>query len=870
MFFIKFFIKGMSENSKRGWKTDTKNITLIVGTPQKPTQFQSGQVIINKKATKKNLEKLIEINNDGLKKPPKKKITNDATDGGLLKGKPHYDKNGNPMGGIPGVVDKTKPIETEGEEFVLSKEASEKHWKELSEINTSTGGVPINPPNYIDENPEIYAEGGNIIEFNPNRVPSKRILNYGNNIRKNHPEIWKLGGNIFGNQAFKNLMAVSKRGYWLESEEWMYIKWRSYVARHIHDFRIEGVIAMLKWADTVEKGWAYMKDLIEQEIDKREKRDSDKMAQGGVITYKNKYNTKYGYRKNKSHSLEQISKDTGISLKGLQQIYNKGIGAYKTNPESVRPTVKSKEQWAMARVYSAVMGGDAAIVDKNELKMVDGGMMSSQPPTENQLWNQLVKHYDGGGNVHNLINQGIVELKMHDTKPEHAQMYGLNSEKPLYIQSINVIESERLKGNGTQVLKFIEEYALENGNDVVFGHINQKSKPSINMIKEFLRKNGYVVNETNNDFYRYINSDIRFENGGLIAPNGKPTNLTPEQYKLVRTPEFKAWFGDWENDPKNASKVVDENGEPLLMYHGTDVEFFEFKKREKSFWDVFWFTPNFDTAKMYSKSNGKNGIVLKCFLNVKNPSKKYPFDLKEYDGFIDYFNQMDYINWKSINHIKIVQVVSSNQIKLADGTNTTFDSNNPDIRFENGGNTKNEIMKKNTEEISQIKLEIMRLQTKAFKMMPNSPKQKEVIKQIDILRSKLESLGGKFANGGSTDAKDTVTVDIPLMIRMLELSREDIHSDAELHQVVERLLDLKNKPVLTMDDYEYIADVEHKHINKMAEGGTLETDPQKLISQAHYNLTVRKGRKEYAPSAYEIQEEIDRMVMEGQFGSNNI
>ena len=55
----------------------------------------------------------------------------------------------------------------------------------------------------------------------------------------------------------------------------------------------------------------------------------------------------------------------------------------------------------------------------------------------------------------------------------------------------------------------------------------------------------------------------------LLAPNGKQSNLTPKQYKLVRTPEFKAWFGDWEKDPANASKVVDENGEPLVVYHGT-------------------------------------------------------------------------------------------------------------------------------------------------------------------------------------------------------------------------------------------------------------------------------------------------------------
>ena len=42
----------------------------------------------------------------------------------------------------------------------------------------------------------------------------------------------------------------------------------------------------------------------------------------------------------------------------------------------------------------------------------------------------------------------------------------------------------------------------------------------------------------------------------LLAPNGKPSNLNPIQYKLVRTKAFKDWFGDWENDPANASKVI--------------------------------------------------------------------------------------------------------------------------------------------------------------------------------------------------------------------------------------------------------------------------------------------------------------------------
>ena len=96
---------------------------------------------------------------------------------------------------------------------------------------------------------------------------------------------------------------------------------------------------------------------------------------GKVKTWKHKYNEKYGYDKDESHSLKDISKKTGISLKGLQQIYDKGIGAYKTNPSSVRPSVKSKEQWAFGRVYSAVMGGKAAKIDAKELKMELGGQL---------------------------------------------------------------------------------------------------------------------------------------------------------------------------------------------------------------------------------------------------------------------------------------------------------------------------------------------------------------------------------------------------------------------------------------------------------------------------------------------------------------
>jgi len=86
-----------------------------------------------------------------------------------------------------------------------------------------------------------------------------------------------------------------------------------------------------------------------------------------VVTYKDKFNKKYGFEKGTSHSISEISKLTGYKLAGLKIIFNKGVGAFKTNPSSVRPSVKSPEQWAYARIYSAVMGGKASVVDASHL-----------------------------------------------------------------------------------------------------------------------------------------------------------------------------------------------------------------------------------------------------------------------------------------------------------------------------------------------------------------------------------------------------------------------------------------------------------------------------------------------------------------------
>tara|TARA_R110001583_G_scaffold34285_4_gene115357 strand:- start:2648 stop:2941 length:294 start_codon:yes stop_codon:yes gene_type:complete len=76
-----------------------------------------------------------------------------------------------------------------------------------------------------------------------------------------------------------------------------------------------------------------------------------------VLTNKMKFNKRYGQKLQQPNSKKDISKLTGISMSILDAVYYRGMGAYKTNPGSVRRTVTSPQQWAMARVYSFAVGG---------------------------------------------------------------------------------------------------------------------------------------------------------------------------------------------------------------------------------------------------------------------------------------------------------------------------------------------------------------------------------------------------------------------------------------------------------------------------------------------------------------------------------
>lgn len=51
---------------------------------------------------------------------------------------------------------------------------------------------------------------------------------------------------------------------------------------------------------------------------------------------------------------------------------------------------------------------------------------------------------------------------------------------------------------------------------------------------------------------------------------------------------------------------------------------------------------------------------------------------------------------------------------------------------------------------------------------------------------------------------DVIKIDVPTFIRLLELSREEVKDDADLHNIATIVSELSQDKVITMDDYDKI------------------------------------------------------------------
>ena len=174
----------------------------------------------------------------------------------------------------------------------------------------------------------------------------------------------------------------------------------------------------------------------------------------------------------------------------------------------------------------------------------------------------------------------VDQVKEDGSFDEHKVMYGfsdLEDAKAAYLS--NYSDGWKGLGNITEVSKDDFKRWVESS--------TRKTKPFAEYVQiarkqESAVRSGETI-ESDVDIRFRLSEEEQIKRQAIAdgtfmkAPNGNETNLNERQWFQVRTRAFKDWFGDWEKSPEDASKVVDENGEPMVVYHGTDADFTEFK-----------------------------------------------------------------------------------------------------------------------------------------------------------------------------------------------------------------------------------------------------------------------------------------------------
>nr|DAR46956.1 MAG TPA: PolyVal ADP-Ribosyltransferase [Caudoviricetes sp.] len=274
------------------------------------------------------------------------------------------------------------------------------------------------------------------------------------------------------------------------------------------------------------------------------------------------------------------------------------------------------------------------------------------------------------------------------------------------------------------------------------------------------------------------------------------SNLTREQQRQVATPEFKRWFMD--------SKVVDEEGKPLVVYHGTDAEFNVFdmsKGRANMDIQGAFFSPYELDAQGYGENVGA------YYLSIQNPADEGTaykalnrfkgqnnagIKAREYlqkQGYDGVYNGYDeYIAFEPT------------QIKSATDNVGTFDPFNPDVRYS----------LKETDE--------------------------DVRKQVDLTRELMEETGGyrltqedaervmkRVAKefGSQTDANELAAD----FARVMEYARQQ---NADMDQVDNELLSIADKMIANSQQLDEEHEEEVKPIReKLRKTAISLTDSQK-------------------------------------------
>jgi transposase len=253
-------------------------------------------------------------------------------------------------------------------------------------------------------------------------------------------------------------------------------------------------------------------------------------------------------------------------------------------------------------------------------------------------------------------------------------------------------------------------------------------------IAQFLRDMGIDIKFTNAELQGLLTESLRQLGVGEKTNGGNVTVLS-RKFIQTNTEAFKRWFGD--------SKVVDADGKPLVVYHGTNEDITQFDPSKGRQVEGVFMTPEKSYANAFGNGRTGGGNVMPLYASIKNPRyislARWNFEsLSEAmsDGKHD-----GVIVRNDDGSVYVVVAKNPSQIKSATGNNGNFDPTNPDIRYSR------DLLTPYTEAEARAKQEREEQALKdEQRPLPNKPAKKVTADQTDM----FDYQGGLFSRSPLT------------------------------------------------------------------------------------------------------------------------
>lgn len=378
---------------------------------------------------------------------------------------------------------------------------------------------------------------------------------------------------------------------------------------------------------------------------------------------------------------------TDADIAEAQRQYDEVVAKYRGTPQWLKApngkdTNLTERQWVQVRTpaFKAWFGDWETLSTR---LFLDGDPVSSVDGTEymkvryDELEDAVVGHFASLGISHSdnaeIGRVRITRTGIHDSLAKGAgrmKIAAFNAIPDIISKGRVVSREANWKERGYDTATIAAPISIGGKVHVALVVVRQYGNNDNNF---YLHEVG-LLEDLKKETERFYDSGLSPDGGKVARPLGSLRTLAKSLFKVK---------------PENVSKVVDENGEPLVVAHSTDAEFTVFRDMQKN--DAGWLGAGFYFFGDRSLDGQYGRNVMECFLNVRKPyfisdeerdrlaesddadaSTEFSEEIRGegYDGV--YYNGDLNREWA---------VFSPSQIKSATDNVGTFSGANPDIRF---------------------------------------------------------------------------------------------------------------------------------------------------------------------------------------------